>query len=347
MAMEAPGWLAPFPGVDRELMAAARRHWDGLLKPPGSLGRLEEAVVRIVGLTGRPRPDLGRRAILVFAADNGVAARKVSPAAPEMTAVLAGHLARGDLSICHMARIARARVIGVDLGILASPPPSGLLKRRIAAGTGDPGLGPAMSEEQAARALGHGFDLVRRLAGRGYRLLAAGEIGIGNTTTSAAVAAALLDRPPAELTGPGAGLSPAGVRRKVRIIEKILRVNRPDPGRPLEVLARVGGFDLAALAGMCLGGACCRVPILLDGVVSLAAALAAVRLRPEAADALLASHLSPEPAAGRILAELGLEPLIAAGLRLGEGTGAAAAIPLLDMAVAVYNGLPAYGECRP
>lgn len=332
------------PPFDREAAQRAAERWSGIAKPLDSLGLLEKMVVGIAGLTGDHRYRIDRRAVLVLCADNGVVRQGVTQTGSEVTLALARFLAQKNISVCRMAEVAHADVIGVDMGMNEDLGLPELLARRVGAGTGDISEGPAMSPDQAILAIRHGIDLVRSCRDEGYRILATGEVGIGNTTSSSAMAAALLGRPAAEVTGRGAGLSREGVRRKAAIVEKALATNRPDPGDALDVLAKVGGFDIAGLVGVYLGGLMYRVPILIDGLISSVAALAAVRLCPEAKTAMFATHVSAEPAAGWLLEALGLRPLICAGMCLGEGTGAVAALPLLDMAYAVYDGMLTYEE---
>ena len=324
--------------------AEAHRRWNACAKPLGSLGLLETAVEDIAALTGEPSVALGSRAVLVLCADNGVVAQGVTQSPSSVTAVVARELAAGRTSVCRMAAAAGCRVVPVDVGILDFPETPGVLSRRIGNGTGDISLGPAMTRAQAEQAILTGMDLVAAERARGTALLATGEMGIGNTTTSSAVACALLGRPPEDMTGRGAGLSDQGLRRKVAAVRAALAVNRPDGGDPVDVLAKVGGFDLAGLCGVFLGGARHRVPVLIDGFISATAALCALRLCPAAGKAMLASHVSAEPAGGLVLEALGKPPLICAGMRLGEGTGAVAAMPLLDMACAVYREAYTFDE---
>ena len=322
---------------DEGAMRAARDHWNGIAKPIGSLGLLEDAVVQIAGLTGDPRVKLDKRAVLVMCADNGVVAEGVTQTGQEVTALVAGNMTRQDSSVCRMAQVARAEVIPVDMGMIA--PAAGVRDCHIRRGTGNIARGPAMTREEAARAVTAGIDLVGELKAQGCRIVATGEMGIGNTTTSSAMLAAFLGCAPAEVTGRGAGLSDEGLKRKVAAIERALAVNRPDPADGLDVLSKVGGLDLAGICGTFLGGAIHRVPVLIDGFISAVAALAALRIAPESRCAMLAAHVSAEPAARTVLDALGVKPLITAGMRLGEGTGAVAALPLLDMALAVYDGM--------
>jgi nicotinate-nucleotide--dimethylbenzimidazole phosphoribosyltransferase len=300
------------------------------------LGLLEQAIEEIAALTGSAEIDLSRRAVLVLCADNGVVAQGVTQTDSSVTGVVAQNLARRRTSVCRMAQVARCEVVPVDMGIRDFAPYDGVLSRRIGNGTADISRGAAMTREQAEQAVAAGMDLVREQAARGVRLIATGEMGIGNTTTSSAVASVLLDEEPMVMTGRGAGLSDDGLRRKIAAIERAIAVSQPDKTDPIDVMQKVGGFDIAGLCGIFLGGAQYRIPILADGFISTVSALCAVRLCPNAAGAVFASHVSAEPAGRRILDALGKKPLITAEMRLGEGTGAVAAIPLLDMARAVY-----------
>lgn len=316
----------------------ARTWWDTLAKPLGGLGLLEEAVIRIAALTGSVDVSLKRRALLVLCSDNGVVARGVSQSDSGVTAVVARALAEGRSTVCHMARVANCQVIPVDMGILDFTPVPGVQNCRIRNGTADIACGPAMNRTECEAAILAGVRLVGELAEQGVDIIATGEMGIGNTTTSSAVASVLLEQPPARMAGRGAGLSDAGLLRKVEAIRTAIAVNRPDPKDPVDVLSKTGGLDIAGLCGVFLGGALHRVPVLVDGMISGTAALCAARLCPAARGAMLASHVSAEPAGQLLLDALGIKPLITAGMHLGEGTGAVAALPLLDMALAVYHG---------
>lgn len=331
--------------TDEAAASAARRRWNALAKPIGALGLLEDAVVRIAALTGSPDVDVSRRCVAVLCADNGVVAEGVSQCGAEVTAAVARSVALGTSTICRMCEPVGIDCIAVDMGMRAPLGLACVRDLRVAAGTGNIALGPAMTREQALRGIRAGVELVGALAGEGYRLIAAGEMGIGNTTTSTAMACALTGRDPKALTGRGAGLSDAGLERKVRTIRRALAANDPDPSDPLDILAKLGGFDIAGLCGLFLGGAVHRVPVVIDGLIGAVAAVCAVRLRPECACALLASHLSSEPAAADLMAELGLEPPIRAGMHLGEGTGAACLVPLLDMALSLYREGATFEEC--
>ena len=336
--------LAGIRPADAIAMERAGQWWDGLAKPLGSLGLLEEMVVRIAGISGTEKVCLDRRKLLIFCADNGVVARGVSQSDASVTAAVARALGEGTSTVNHMALKAGCLVHPVDIGMAAHPAFPGLEDRCVRLGTADITCGPAMTREECLQAIWTGIALAGEQKKAGISLLLAGEMGIGNTTTSSAISCVLLGRPPKEMTGRGAGLSEAGWERKVEAIEKAIALNRPDPADPVDVLQKVGGLDLAAICGLCLGGAYYRIPVLLDGVITLAAALCAVRLCPNCRDALLASHVSGEPGALLILQELGLQAPIHAGLRLGEGTGAVAALALLDLALYLYHSGHTFGQ---
>ena len=287
--------------------------------------------------------ELGHRGVLVLCADNGVVAQGVSQTDQSVTRAVAENLAARRTSVCQMAKTARCEVVPVDLGMAGEPVP-GVQNCRIAAGTADFTTGPAMTRQQAVDAIAAGIGLVRAQKAAGVQLLATGEMGIGNTTTSSAVAAVLLGQPVERMTGRGAGLSDAGLARKLDAIRRGIARNRPDAADPLDVLSKLGGFDIAGLCGVFLGGALEGLPVLMDGFISGVAALCAVRLCPAAAKAVFASHVSAEPAAHMVLDALGKAPLITANLHLGEGTGAVASIPLWDMALAVYRGCYSFAE---
>lgn len=327
---------------DEEARSRARARWNACAKPLGSLGLLESAVEDIAALTGSAEVDISKKCVLVLCADHGVTARGVSQTDSSVTAAVARQLALGRTAVCRMAARAGCRVVPVDMGIrdhlpAGSPETEKIMDCRIGFGTEDFTKGPAMSREQAVHAVLSGIRLAEEEKRRGTGLLAVGEMGIGNTAAASAMSSVFLGLPAEEVTGRGAGLSEEGVRRKIAAIREAVEVNRPDPSDPLDVLSKVGGFELAGMCGVFLGAAICRMPALIDGFPCAAAALAASVLCPEAKHAMLASHVSAEPAAGRVLEALGKQPLITAGMRLGEGTGAVAAMPLLDMALAVYN----------
>ena len=336
--------LSQITAPDEAARAACLARWDGLAKPLGSLGLLEASLARIAAVTGSPDITLDRRTLLVLCADNGVVAQGVAQCGSSVTASVAQALAAGESTVCHMARCARCRVIPVDMGMADFPSTPGVWDRRVRNGTADITQGPAMTRAECVQAIELGAELVRECHESGSSIIATGEMGIGNTTTSSALASVLLGKSPAEVTGRGAGLSDAGLTRKVAAIERALSLNRPDPADPVDIISKVGGLDIAGLCGVFLGGALYRVPVVIDGFISGAAALCAARLCPGATFALLASHVSAEPAGGLMLDALELSPLISAGMRLGGGSGAVAALPLLDMALAVYHSGQTFGR---
>ena len=328
--------------ADQRAAAAAKARWDAIAKPLDSLGALETAVIRMAAMTGSPNVDISKRAVVVMCADNGVVAQGVTQTGQEVTAIVAENMSSGDTSVCAMARAAGAEVVPVDIGTATPLKGERILQKNIRRGTADLTQGPAMTRQEAERAVLTGVEIARDLCAKGVKLLGTGEMGIGNTTTSSAVAAVFLDKEPVVMTGRGAGLSSEGLQRKIKAIETGIAVNKPDPADPLDVVSKVGGLDLAGLAGVFLGGALCRVPVLVDGFISSVAALIAARLCPACKDYMLGSHASDEPASKLVLSELGLEPFLYAGMRLGEGTGAVAVMPLLDMGLAVYREMTTF-----
>ena len=330
--------LAALQPADRTVYRQAEEAWGRVAKPLGSLGLFEGMICRLAAAQRRVPPSLDRCDLVVFCSDNGVVAEGVTQTDARVTNVVAKGLCSGEASVSKMAEVAGVRVHPVDIGMRDDLPELPLIHRKIAHGTRNLAEEPAMSREEAVRAIEVGIELAETLAAEGSDLLLTGEMGIGNTTTSSAMASVLLAVPPAEMTGRGAGLSSEGLSRKVEVIERAIERMRPDREDPLGVLAMLGGFDLAGLCGLMLGAAAAHRPVLLDGFIACTAALCAVRMAPAVGSYLLASHLSDEPATARVLDALELRPPIRAGLRLGEGTGAVMAVPPLRMALAVYRG---------
>jgi nicotinate-nucleotide--dimethylbenzimidazole phosphoribosyltransferase len=321
--------VAAVRGADEQAAAAARAALDAKAKPPGSLGRLEDLACRLAasgGLRG------GVPVVVVCAADHGIAEEGVSAYPQAVTGHMLRAFARGDAAVCVLARQAGARLVVADLGVRAPVDDPGVLDRRVRAGTANAARGPAMTRAEAERAVRIGIGLADEAP-----IVALGDMGIANTTAAAAVTACLLGREPAAVCGRGTGVDDAGLERKVSAVRRALAVNRPDADDPLGVLAAVGGLEIAALAGLVLGCAARRTPVLVDGFITAAAALVAVRLQPRCADALIAAHRSPEPGHSAIMEALGLEPLLDLGLRLGEGSGAALALPLVAAAQAIVD----------
>lgn len=312
-----------------------RRRLARLTKPLGSLGRLEELAVQIASVQATLRPEVRRRAVVVMAGDHGVAAEGVSAFAPEVTAQMVKTFLAGGAGINVLARQSEADVMVVDIGVAQELNLPGLRRAKVRPGTGNIAREPAMTEEEARRALITGHEIAGELAEDGYQVLGTGEMGIGNTTPATALLAAFTGIPPAEVVGRGTGVDEEGLRRKADALDRALRLHRPDPSRPLEVLARLGGLEIAGLAGLILGAAYRRRPVVVDGFISTAAALVAEALRPGVRNFLVAAHLSAEPGHRRMLEHLGLRPLLTLDLRLGEGTGAALAFPILEAATRI------------
>lgn len=330
--------------LDAAAMKECQRRWDSIAKPLGSLGLLEQSIVHIAGITGTADVNLEKKAILVYCADNGIVAQGVTQTSQEVTAVVTENLTKGMTSVCQMAHCAKADVIPVDVGVSRDVQGKGLVHEKIAYGTKDFSKEPAMSREEAVAAIEVGIRMVERCKKEGYRLLGTGEMGIGNTTTSSAVASVLLNVAPQVVTGRGAGLSSSGLERKIDVITDAIETYKPSANDPIDILSKVGGFDLAALMGTFLGGAVYHIPVLVDGFISSAAALLAVRFCPQVRDYLLASHTSKEPAGKMVLDALKLTPILHAQMCLGEGTGTAALMPILDMACAVYKNMSTFEE---
>ncbi len=321
----------------------AHKRWSDLAKPLGGLGLLETMLEDAAALVETSQLDFALKTLFVLCADNGVVAQGVSQTDSSVTRTVAANLAAKRTSVCRMAAVAHCEVVPVDIGI-AGAPVHGVLNCRIADGTRDFTQGPAMSRQQTIEAICAGINLVQTYKQKGTQLFATGEMGIGNTTTSSAVASVLLGRPVEEMTGRGAGLSDAGLKRKKQAIVRGIYCNRPDASDVLDVLAKLGGYDIAGMCGIFLGGALTKTPVIMDGFISAVAALCAVRLCPLASKAVFASHMSKEPAAGLVMQALNKRPLILADMHLGEGTGAVASAPLWDMALAVYNSCYSFAQ---
>jgi nicotinate-nucleotide--dimethylbenzimidazole phosphoribosyltransferase len=336
--------LPALPSLDAQAAAAAAAELDRKTKPRGSLGRLEPLAVQLAAVRGRPVPEPPRTVIVVVAADHGVTAEGVSAYPQEVTRQMLATFAAGNAAVCVLARAVAAQLVLVDAGTTEALAHPAIRDLRIGAGTANALRAPAMSRAQATEAVGRGIDLAEELVQEGATLLALGDMGIGNTTAAAAVAAALVGCGPAAVCGPGTGLDEAGVAHKTAVVTGMLERHRPDPADPLAVLATVGGFELGVLAGLAVGGAASRAVVLLDGFIVGAAALLAARLAPAAPSFFVAAHRSPEPGHRLVLDALGLEPLLDLGLRLGEGTGAALALPLVSAARALLAEMATFDE---
>ncbi|MCD2491195.1 nicotinate-nucleotide--dimethylbenzimidazole phosphoribosyltransferase [Lacrimispora sp. NSJ-141] len=343
--------------VNEDAARDTQERWDSLAKPLKSLGLLENNVAKIAGISGSSRVNLKKRALVAMCADNGVIEEGVTQTGSEVTAIVAENMAVGSTTVTVMAEAAGTDVFPVDIGmategsLLEGVPkeegellPRTLLQRKVRRGTRNFAKGPAMTREEALRAVLVGIEIAGCLKAQGYDILATGEMGIGNTTTSSAVAAALLSQPAERMTGKGAGLSDEGLQRKIYVIKEALGNLMPDREDPMDILVKVGGYDIAGMTGLFLGGAIYRIPVLIDGFISSVAALLAVKLKPLTRDYMIASHVSKEPAGQLILDELGLKPMLCCEMCLGEGTGAIAALSVLDMGLTVYHRMATFDD---
>ena len=323
--------------VNPRAMARAQQHIDGLLKPPGSLGRLEALAVQLAGMPGLGgQPQVAKKALLVMCADHGVWDEGVAISPKAVTAIQAANMTRGTTGVCVLAAQAGAKVHVIDVGIDSEPLP-GVVNMRVARGCGNIARGPAMSREQGQELLLEVMRYTRALAQEGVTLFGVGELGMANTTPAAAMVSVLTGSDAQEVVGIGANLPLAKVGNKVEVVRRAIAVNQPDPNDGLDVLSKVGGFDLLGMTGVMLGAASCGLPVVLDGFLSYAAALAACQIAPEVKPYLIPSHYSAEKGARIALAHLGLEPYLNMGMRLGEGSGAALAMPIVEAACAMYH----------
>lgn len=332
--MELHELISNIKPASKEAYEACISHFDHIAKPVGSLGKLETLLAAVAGACGTPKIDISKKCVLVFCADNGVLAQGVAQSTHDVTTAIANSLVRHTTSVNAMAASCGADVFPIDMGMIDQV--KGLIPCSVARGTKDMSMEPAMTMEQTEKAILTGIDLVKQRKEEGYRLIATGEAGIGNTTTSSAILSCLLNIPVEPATGRGSGLTDEGLLRKQNAIKKSIQVNEPDASNPLDVLSKLGGFDIAGIVGAFLGGALYGIPVIMDGFISGVAALLAVKLCPYVKDYIIPSHISAEPAGQMLMQALGFEPVIHANMRLGEGTGAVALMPLLDMAAAVY-----------
>ncbi len=334
---------AKIKGPDIKLMEAAQERLDSLTKPLGSLGRLEELAKQIVGISAKEMPELRNKVIFTLAADHGVTEEGVSAYPKEVTAQMVYNFVRGGAGINVLAKHAGVRVVVVDMGVAedlkASPE---LVIRKIAYGTKNMAKGPAMTKDEAVKSIEAGIAVFEEEFKKGIDIIGTGEMGIGNTTTASAITAVFTGKSVEELTGRGAGVDDKGLKNKIEIIKKAIQVNQPDTGDAIDVLSKVGGFEIAGLAGIILAAAARKVPVMIDGFISGAAALVAYKIEPKVKDYMIASHCSVEIGHRIILDYIGLEPILDLNLRLGEGTGAALGISLADAAVKILTQMATF-----
>lgn len=330
--------------VDKEAMEESWNYWDSRCKPLRGMGRLEEMVVQLAGIYGTAHPKDLNPVVVIMGADNGVVAEGVSQTGSEVTAQVLENMGDRISSVCIMARTRGIEVIPVNIGMLVDGKHPRIWNRVVRYGTGNIARGPAMSREEAVQGILTGIEVVRELYDKGFRMVITGEMGIGNTTPSSAMASVLLSKEVEWMTGRGAGLSSEGLKRKIQVIKKAIAVNQPDKEDILDVLSKVGSLDIAGMIGCYIGAALCRVPALIDGFISSVAAYCAAELAPACKAYMVPTHCSAEPAGRLMLEALGMEAPIQAGMHLGEGTGAVTAYGLYEYAFALYNGLPGWND---
>ncbi|PIU23885.1 MAG: nicotinate-nucleotide--dimethylbenzimidazole phosphoribosyltransferase [Chloroflexi bacterium CG08_land_8_20_14_0_20_45_12] len=331
--------------LDEKVMKQARARQDELTKPRGSLGQLENLSIKIAGIKGEITSGFEHKAIIVMAADHGVVSEGVSLYPQEVTRQMVFNFLNGGAGINVLARFVGARVVIVDMGVVGGfEPHPNLICKMIDFGTRDMAKGPAMTREQALDAIQAGIDVVEGEIARGLDIVGTGDMGIGNTTASSAICAVITGESVEKVTGRGTGLAGEQLIHKVEVIQKALELNRPNPKDPADVLAKVGGFEIGGLAGVMLGAAAHHIPVVIDGFISGAAALIAAGLAPGLRDYLIASHLSAESGHKILLEHLGLSPLLDLGMRLGEGTGAALGMVIVEAAVKTLAEMATFGE---
>ena len=327
--------------LNEEAMKSSQAHWDSIAHPLHSLGKLEDMIVQIAGITGTPKVCVKKRVLIPMCADNGVVEEGVTQTGQEITALVAENFLQEKAASSIMCKSVGCDIFPIDVGVARDVR---IFNRKIAYGTKNMTKEPAMTREQAIRAIEIGIEAAQMMKEKGYHILATGEMGIGNTTTSSAVASVLLDIPVERMTGRGAGLSTEGLNRKITAIKNAIALHQPDKTDAIDVLSKVGGFDIAAIAGLFLGGAALHIPVLIDGVISATGALAAATIGPLAMYYMLATHVSKEPAGALLLEALGKEAPLYCDMCLGEGTGALNLFPLLDTGLAVYNQMGDFGN---
>lgn len=325
----------PSKGAEQE----ARERWDSIAHPLHSLGTLEDVVVKIAGITHHSNVTSPKKALIIMCADNGVVEEGVTQTGQEVTAIVAENFLTERATAAILCKQTKTDIYPVDIGIARD---TNIICKKISYGTKNMVKEPAMTREDTIKAIEVGISMVAWLKEQGYGLIATGEMGIGNTTTSSAIVSVLLQKPVKEVTGKGAGLTKEGLIKKVQVIEKAIALHSPNPLDGIDVLSKVGGLDLAGLAGVFIGGAIYKIPVVVDGFISGAAALAAAAITPAAKEVMIASHISKEPAAKMVLDALGLEPSLCCGMCLGEGTGAVAFLPLIDLGISVYQGMSTF-----
>ena len=330
-------WQIQIPELDKAAEKKVKKNWDSIAKPLDGMGRFETLTARIGAITGTDELDIRKKAVLILCADNGIVEEGISQSGKEVTLAVAKSMAQKQSSVCKMAQALGAVTIPVDIGIDSREVTDGVRNKKIRCGTRNFRKEPAMTQEEVVKAIAVGMELAAECKDAGYQMIATGEMGTGNTTTSSAVVAALLGCEADLVTGRGAGLNDEGLRKKREVIQESIEKYDLRHKSAFEILRTVGGLDIAGLAGVCIGGAVCRIPVVLDGFISMAAALTAERLFPGVKEYLIPSHKGREPAVVLLMKALEMNPVIDADMALGEGTGAVMMFALLDMAMSVYR----------
>lgn len=319
--------------INEEAVKSAIERVDGLLKPIGSLGELESITVKISGITEKLNNKINKKSIIVMCADNGVCDEGVSACPQNITTIMTNNFTKGITGVGALSKFTGTDLTVIDIGVNGNIDDPNVLKRKVSYGTKNMALGPAMTRGEAIRAIEVGIEIVDKLVAEGYDLLGTGEMGIGNTTTSAAVLSVLSEKSPDIVVGKGAGLTEEQFENKRAVVKRAIAINKPDKNDIIDVISKVGGLDIAGLCGCFIGAAKNRIPIVLDGFISSAAALCAYKLNPAVRNYMIASHLSAEPGAEYMMKEIGITPMLNMGMRLGEGSGCPLAFQIIEAAL--------------
>lgn len=332
--------------LDYKIMNKVQERLDNLTKPLGSLGMLEELVKRLSGISSELYPDISKKKVVIMCADNGVVDEGISQSGKDITSIVTKNFTKGITGINVLSNFANAEILIVDIGVENDFNSKKILNRKIAMGTKNITKEPAMSQREVERAIEVGISIMKDLKKEGVGLVATGEMGIGNTTTSSAIASVLIKKPVEEMTGRGAGLTKEGLQRKKEVIKKAILINKPDENNPIDVLRKLGGYDIAGIVGLYIGAAIYRLPILIDGFISVVAALVAIIFEPKVKSFIFATHASAEPGNKIVMDFLGLKPFLHLDMRLGEGTGATLAFNIFDAAVYTYKNMGTFKKAK-
>ncbi|OGW31908.1 MAG: nicotinate-nucleotide--dimethylbenzimidazole phosphoribosyltransferase [Nitrospirae bacterium GWC2_42_7] len=337
--------LQKISSVNSDFFEKAQKRLDNLTKPQGSLGRLEEFAGRLVAITETDMPELDKKVVFTFAGDHGVADEGVSAFPKEVTPQMVFNFLNGGAGINVLARHAGAEVVVIDIGVdYDFRDVSGLVSKKVIMGTRNMRKGPAMTREEAEKCINVGIELATEYAKKGYKIFGTGEMGIANTTPSAAIVSVLTGKSVSEVTGKGTGIGDAALKNKVKVIEDAIALNNPVPGDPVDVLAKIGGAEIGGIAGLIIGAAANRIPVVIDGFISTAGALIAYCIEPKTKDYMFAAHKSVEVGHTAMLEKIGLRPILDLDLRLGEGTGAALAMLMIEAGLKIYKEMATFGD---